>query len=135
MQRFKLLLRIFGFFILFAFSAMAFAPHPAEATPATACATSGPCFNTSDPTQPNYISIPTITVGHGISTIISILSFVAGVLSVVFLIIGGIRYSTSEGQSQKLAQAKQTITFAVVGLAVSILATLIVDFVIAHGPQ
>jgi hypothetical protein len=106
------------------------APHaPAGPTTPSTCNTSGPCIDA------NAVGIPQVGVGTGLQVIVNILSFVAGVLSVTFLVIGGIRYSTSEGQSQNISQAKQTITFAIVGLAISILAPLIVDFVIARGPQ
>jgi hypothetical protein len=89
----------------------------------------------ADCVDANTVGIPEVSVGDGLKDAITILSFVAGVLSVIFLAVGGIRYSTSDGNAQNVSQAKQTITFAVVGLVLSILAPLIVDFVIARGPQ
>ncbi|HUC87490.1 MAG TPA: pilin [Candidatus Saccharimonadales bacterium] len=121
-----------------AIAAASTAPKPGKAAPPTipsgpttpsTCSASGACIDA------NAVGIPQVGIGSGLQTIVNILSFVAGALSVAFLAIGGIRYSTSEGQSQNLAQAKQTITFAILGLAISILAPLIVDFVIARGPQ
>ncbi len=99
------------------------------APPTALCGGGSGCVN------PQAVGIPEVSVGSGVSGIVTILSFVAGVLSVVFLIIGGIRYSTSDGSSHNVEQAKLTIIFAIAGLALSIMAPIIVDFVIANGPQ
>jgi hypothetical protein len=53
----------------------------------------------------------------------------AGALSVIFIIVGGFRYVISAGNPKEVAQAKATITFAVVGLIIAILAIVIVKFV------
>ena len=52
-----------------------------------------------------------------------------GIISVVMIIIGGIRYATSGGNAEKVKSAKNTILYAVVGLAVALLALAIVNFV------
>jgi hypothetical protein len=49
-----------------------------------------------------------------------------GFLSVVFVVVGGIRYAISNGESAKLKQAKETILYAIIGLVVSLLAFAIV---------
>ena len=46
------------------------------------------------------------------------------------LIWGGIRYTTSSGDSNKVQAAKNTVLYAIVGLVVSILAWAIVNMVI-----
>jgi hypothetical protein len=102
--------------------------NPSTPAGSADCPSSG-CLNASQ------LKIPTVSVGSGLNTIIDIASFLAGILSVVFLILGGIRYITSEGSPQNLASAKQTITYAVIGLIISILAPLIIGFVIASGPK
>jgi hypothetical protein len=48
------------------------------------------------------------------------------------IIVGGIRYTTSNGDSGRIKAAKDTITYAVVGLVVAILAYAIVNFVIKN---
>ena len=58
-----------------------------------------------------------------------ILYFV-GILSVVMLIWGGILYTTSSGDSNKVTTAKNTIMYAVIGLVVAIFAYAIVNFVL-----
>jgi hypothetical protein len=46
------------------------------------------------------------------------------------IIYGGIRYTTSAGDSSHVKAAKDTILYAVVGLVVAILAYAIVNFVV-----
>lgn len=55
----------------------------------------------------------------------------AGTLAVIFLILGGIRYITSSGDSARIKAAKDTILYAIIGLIVTILAFPIVGFVLA----
>lgn len=65
-----------------------------------------------------------------VTTIISTLIFVVGAVSVVMIVIGGLRYALSGGDSAGIKSAKDTILYAVVGLVVAILAYAIVQFVI-----
>lgn len=61
---------------------------------------------------------------------VNVLLWVVGIISVVMLIWGGIRYATSAGDSGKVTAAKNTILYAVIGLVVAIFAYAIVNFVI-----
>ena len=65
-----------------------------------------------------------------ITAVVDILSIVVGALSVIMIIIGGLRYITSGGDSAGTASAKNTIIYAVVGLVIVIFAQVIVNFVI-----
>ena len=56
--------------------------------------------------------------------------YAVGIISVVMLIIGGIRYVISGGDSKKVTDAKNTIMYAIIGLIIAILAYAIVNFVI-----
>ena len=56
--------------------------------------------------------------------------YVVGIVSVIMLIYGGLRYVTSGGDSKKVTDAKNTILYAIIGLIISILAFSIVNFVI-----
>jgi len=66
-----------------------------------------------------------------IKTIVNVLLFILGAIAVVMIIIGGIRYTTSNGDAGSVKGAKDTILYAVVGLVVAILAYAIVNFVIS----
>ena len=56
--------------------------------------------------------------------------YIVGIISVVMLIYGGLRYVISGGDSKKVTDAKNTILYAIIGLIISILAFAIVNFVI-----
>ena len=62
---------------------------------------------------------------------VNIFLFAVGALSVIMLIWGGIRYTTSAGDSNKVQAAKNTVLYAIVGLVVAILAYAIVNMVIS----
>lgn len=69
--------------------------------------------------------------GNGIfRTITNVLLFLIGAISVIMLIIGGIRYTLSGGDSSAVTAAKNTILYAIVGIIVAVLAFAIVNFVL-----
>lgn len=63
-------------------------------------------------------------------TITNVLLFLIGAISVIMLIIGGIRYTISGGDSSQVTAAKNTILYAIVGIVVALLAFAIVNFVL-----
>lgn len=63
-------------------------------------------------------------------TITNVLLFLIGAISVIMLIIGGIRYTVSGGDSSAVTSAKNTILYAIVGIIVALLAYAIVNFVL-----
>ena len=67
--------------------------------------------------------------GGVVTTVINIILYIIGIISVVMLIFGGIQYATSAGDEKKVTTAKNTIIYAIVGLAVAILAWTLVNFV------
>jgi glucan phosphoethanolaminetransferase (alkaline phosphatase superfamily) len=67
-----------------------------------------------------------------IKSIINIILVFAGILAVLMIVIGGIRYITSDGDSSRASQAKNTILYAIIGLIVAILSYAIVNFVLTN---
>ena len=67
-----------------------------------------------------------------ISTITNVLLFIIGAVSVIMIIVGGIRYTTSNGDSSAVTSAKNTILYAVVGIVIALLAYAVVNFVIGQ---
>ena len=62
--------------------------------------------------------------------IVNILLFIIGAVSVIMLIYGGIRYTTSGGNANNVTAAKNTIMYSIIGLVVAILAFAVVQFVV-----
>ena len=61
--------------------------------------------------------------------------YIVGIIAVIMLIIGGIRYVTSGGDSKKVTDAKNTVLYAIIGLVIAFLAFAIVNFVISALPN
>lgn len=80
-----------------------------------------PLFPKVNPDEGLILSIPKIIAG-----LINLAIFVAGGLSVIFLIVGALRLVLSTGTPANIASAKKTITYAVAGLILSLLAVAIV---------
>lgn len=67
-----------------------------------------------------------------VTNIINIMLFAVGVISLIVIILGGIRYTTSGGKQDQVTSAKNTIMYAVIGLIVALLGFAIVNFVITN---
>jgi uncharacterized membrane protein YuzA (DUF378 family) len=61
---------------------------------------------------------------------VRILSLIVGVAAVIVIIYAGFKYITSAGEQGRVANAKSTLLYALVGLAVAALAQLLVHFVL-----
>lgn len=67
-----------------------------------------------------------------VTGIINAVIAVLGIACVVVLIIGGVNYMTSSGDTGKVKKAKDTILYAIIGLVICVLAFAIVNFVISN---
>lgn len=61
--------------------------------------------------------------------------YIVGVVTVIVLIWGGLRYVLSGGDSKKVTDAKNTVLYAIIGLIISFLAFAIVNFVVDTLPS
>jgi len=72
--------------------------------------------------------------GSGVTNIISvgvnILSYIIGIIAIVMVIISGIRFATSGGNSSSVESAKKTLIYAILGLVLAALAQVIVHWVL-----
>lgn len=66
-----------------------------------------------------------------VKEIITMISWIVGVLAVIMIIYAGFVMVTSSGDSGKIATAKNIILYSVVGIIVSIFAWAIVSFVVS----
>ncbi len=76
------------------------------------------------------INIPRANATNTFSGVYDLVFAVVGGISLIILIIAGIRFITSQGDPNATAKARNTIIYAAIGLAVSISAFTIVKFVI-----
>ncbi len=72
----------------------------------------------------------TTKVNEAVSLGLNLFSAIVGIIAVVMIIVGGIQYITSSGDSGNIQKAKNTIMYAVIGLVVVALAQIIVKFVL-----
>lgn len=71
------------------------------------------------------------TLDSALTSILNAIILVMGIVAVIFIIIGGVNYITSSGDSNKVKKAKDTILYSVIGLVICALAFVIVNFVIS----
>ena len=76
------------------------------------------------------LNLPDVSLGST-EGILNLLFLFVGVLATIFIVIGGARFVFAAGNPDQIKQAKSTIVYAVVGLSVAILASVIVNFVIS----
>lgn len=70
--------------------------------------------------------------GGGIITgLVDTISWVVGVVSVIMVVAGGLKFVTSGGNQQSVQSAKSTVIYALIGLVVAILAKTLVTFVLS----
>lgn len=67
-----------------------------------------------------------------IRTITSTLLFLLGAVAVIMIIVSGFKYVASNGDQSKVASAKNTLMYSVIGLVVAVAAYAIVDFVLSR---
>lgn len=64
-----------------------------------------------------------------VGNVISILMFIAGVVAIAFIIVGGFMYITSSGEPANIKKAKETIVNAVIGLVIAMVSFGVVRFI------
>lgn len=76
-------------------------------------------------------SAPTHFTGNSVQTLLGAVYLLAGIVAVLAIIIGAVRFITAGGDSSQVTSAKNVITYAVIGLVVIIAAAVITNFVIS----
>lgn len=64
--------------------------------------------------------------------IINVVVGVVGFVAVAMIVMGGISFATSQGDTAKTTKARNTVLYGVVGLVVALLAFAIVNFVLSN---
>ena len=126
----KLLIILILLFSTLSLSAVINRPVLADTAKDAVCEGAG----ATDPANPTDC-----TGGLDLNTIIkfvlNILSIIVGITAVVMIIIAGFKFITSNGDSNNVASAKNTILYAIVGLVIVAFAQIIVKFVLNKASQ
>ncbi len=105
-----------------AYANQALCSDPSSADPLTAGASCAQANGTKD----------NLFAPNGIFQVVAnTLIFLVGAVAVIFLIIGGLRYVISQGESKNIESAKNTILYAIVGIVVAVISFALVQFVIS----
>jgi hypothetical protein len=78
----------------------------------------------------NVNGIPVLTGEQILQNILNTAYFIMGIIAVIVIIIAGITYATSAGDSAKVTKAKNQILYAVIGIVVILSAFAITNFII-----
>lgn len=81
-----------------------------------------------------YEGTTTNAVPDIITNIVYSVIAVVGIISVIYVVIGSIKYISSSGDPEKTKTAKKTILYALIGMIISALAFAIVNFTISRIP-
>lgn len=83
--------------------------------------------------QPNISPLPHVGANKDTATILFNIFFgVIGAICFLIMTIGGFKFITSKGDPQGVAKARKAITYALVGMAVSLSAVTIINFVLGR---
>ncbi len=69
-------------------------------------------------------------VGETLRRIINLLTIIVGIAAVIVIIINGLKFITSSGDSNSITSARNGIIYAIVGLIIVALAQVIVRFIL-----
>lgn len=69
-------------------------------------------------------------VNNTLKLAINVFSMIVGFAAIIMIIVGGLKYIISNGESSNINSAKNTILYAIIGLVVVALAQVVVRFVL-----
>lgn len=121
-MKYKITLMVVAALVLAVFGGMA------EPAFAANCKTAAECINTG--VNATGTTGGSTSVGDILKTVVNVLLFVLGAAAVIMIVIGGIRYTTSNGDAGAVKGAKDTILYSIIGLIVALMAYAIVNWVV-----
>lgn len=72
-------------------------------------------------------------VNNLVATVVNIMSIIVGIAAIIVVILAGFKYITSGGEGNKVANAKSTLIYALIGLVIAVLAQFLVHFVLVQA--
>jgi hypothetical protein len=74
--------------------------------------------------------LPIVGADSALADVLNLALMIGGALSVIFIVVGGLKYATSTGDPNQTNAAKNTIMYAVIGLLFSLIAFTIVQIAV-----
>jgi hypothetical protein len=68
-------------------------------------------------------------VGRILAAVTRVLSIIVGAVAIIMIIYSGLKFMTASGDTNKVASAKTTLIYALIGVAIAVLANFLVEFV------
>lgn len=65
-----------------------------------------------------------------VKVVVTVISFIAGIAAIIMVLVSGFKYITSSGDAGKVGSAKNTLIYALVGIAIAAVAQVFVHFAI-----
>lgn len=128
-----LLITIFAVPSHIAFAHDCFGDVGSKAVSIAQCTDAGACLDSSGQACPGAQTSAKDKVNSIITVVVNAFSILVGVAAVIMIIVGGLKYITSSGESNNINSAKNTILYAIIGLVIVALAQIIVKFVLAKA--
>jgi len=126
-KTFKIKIVLAGLLMVFSLAAaqpvLALSPAASDACQGLVGIDSSAGTNCTKPSQSGS------TLGNIISTVLNIISILIGAVAVIMILVAGFRFITSGG-GEGVKSAKNTLIYALVGIAVAVLAQVLIHFVI-----
>jgi hypothetical protein len=80
------------------------------------------------------VNLPSVAADNGaLGIVLNLVWMISAALSVMFVVIGGFKYTIANGDASQVASAKNTILYAIIGLLISLFAFAIVNFVLGKA--
>lgn len=137
MRRFKISATVISLLISFSLSGImatqAALPMQVAAAPQSqpdACAGLNQLGGTGCSGDPAHNSPGQNQIANVAKAVVNILSLITGIAAVIMIVVAGIRFITSGGESSAVSSAKNALVYAIIGLVIVALAQLIVHFVL-----
>jgi uncharacterized membrane protein len=116
--------------LLMPVSAMAFSPF-GDVCSNSGNTSSAVCSSTAKNDAHGNPLNPLTGASGTLGAITTIVAFIAGAAAIIIIVVSALRFITAGGDANKVTAARSTLTGAIIGLAVIVLAKVLIDFVLS----
>ena len=80
----------------------------------------------------NCVNLPIVNTENQVANILQIVFGIIAAVSVIYMVLSGLKFITAAGNPDQVAKARQAIIYGAIGLVISASAGLIVTFVLGR---